>query len=220
MAKLEYIIRTTLADGTVVEKTVSKECDLTHPDKIDRKTLKGLLSDIDKYEKALISMRKEAEKEFTEAVFASGDVKKSPNRAVDAEIGRFSITIDDAFDTFLTPKQRLVSFSLEELTLTMVTELSYRKSAKLLNRVMHREEGALFHHRTIADHAESVSKSVSEVLSSNGFDPDMAIPLNVEALLPSITKPKVTDTSNEQWNTIISDMIDTYNISRPVEEQI
>ena len=80
MAKLEYIIRTTLADGTVVEKTVSKECDLTHPDKIDRKTLKGLLSDIDKYEKALISMRKEAEKEFTEAVFASGDVKKKAQK--------------------------------------------------------------------------------------------------------------------------------------------
>ncbi len=76
MAKLEYIIRTTLADGTVVEKTVSKECDLTPPDKIDKKTMKGLLSDIDKYEKALISTRKEAEKGFTEAVFASGDVKK------------------------------------------------------------------------------------------------------------------------------------------------
>ena len=80
MAKLEYIIRTTLADGTVVEKTVSKECDLTHPDKIDRKTLKGLLSDIDKYEKALISIRKEAEKEFAEAVFASDEVKKKAKK--------------------------------------------------------------------------------------------------------------------------------------------
>ena len=48
----------------------------------------------------------------------------------------------------------------------------------------------------------------------------MAIPLNVVALLPSITKPKVTDTSDEQWNTIVSDMIDVYNIDRPEEEQI
>ena len=76
MARIEYTIKTTLDDGTVVEKTISKECDLTHPDQIDRKTMKGLLSDIDKYEKALISTRKEAEKEFTEAVFTSGDVKK------------------------------------------------------------------------------------------------------------------------------------------------
>jgi hypothetical protein len=76
MAKLEYTIKTTLADGTVVEKTVSKECDLTHPDDIDRKTMKGLLSDIEKYEKAIISTQKEVAKEFAEAVFASGDVKK------------------------------------------------------------------------------------------------------------------------------------------------
>lgn len=80
MARIEYTIRTTLDDGTVVEKTVSRECDLAHPDQIDRKTLKGLLTDIDKYEKALIATRKEAEEEFTEAVFAGGDVKKKARK--------------------------------------------------------------------------------------------------------------------------------------------
>ncbi|HKL57477.1 MAG TPA: hypothetical protein VJ854_03685, partial [Sphaerochaeta sp.] len=50
IARIEYTIKTTLDGGTVVEKTISKECDFTHPDKIDRKTMKGLLSDIDKYE--------------------------------------------------------------------------------------------------------------------------------------------------------------------------
>jgi hypothetical protein len=80
MARIEYTIKTTLDDGTVVEKTVSRECDLTPPDRIDRKTLKGLLTDIDKYEKALIATRKEAEEEFTEAVFAGGDVKKKARK--------------------------------------------------------------------------------------------------------------------------------------------
>jgi hypothetical protein len=80
MAKLECMLRTTLADGTVIEKTVSTECDLTHPDNIDRKTMKGLLNDVDKYEKALISIRKEAEKEFAEAVFASDEVKKKAKK--------------------------------------------------------------------------------------------------------------------------------------------
>jgi hypothetical protein len=42
MARIEYTIKTTLDDGTVVEKTVSRECELTHPDKIDRKTMKGV----------------------------------------------------------------------------------------------------------------------------------------------------------------------------------
>ena len=109
-----------------------------------------------------------------------------------------------------------------------MTMMSYRESAAFLNRVMHRDEGALFHHRTMADHAESVGRRVSEALSdtassilcSNGFDPDTALPLDAEALPGSITKPKVTDISDEQWNTIISDMISTYNIDKPEEEQI
>ena len=215
IARIEYTIKTTLDGGTVVEKTISKECDLTHPDKIDRKTMKGLLSDIDKYEKALISTRKVAEKELSEAVFASGDVEKSRKRAADSEIGRFCLTIDDDFDTFLMPKQRLVSHSLEELSLTLTTMMSYRDCTSLLNQVMHRDEGEIFHHRTIAGHAESVSKRVSKVLSdtafsilrANEFDPETAIPLNVEALPPSITKPKVTDISDKQWKAINSDMI-------------
>ncbi len=109
-----------------------------------------------------------------------------------------------------------------------MTMMSYRESAALLNRVMHRDEGALFHHRTMADHAESVGRRVSEalsdtassILSSNGFDPDTALPLDAEALPGSITKPKVTDISDGQWSTIISDMISTYNIDKPEEEQI
>jgi hypothetical protein len=80
MARIEYTIKTTLDDGTVVEKTVSRECELTHPDKIDRKTMKGLLKDIDTYEKALISTRRDAEKGFTEAVFANDDVKKKAKK--------------------------------------------------------------------------------------------------------------------------------------------
>ncbi|MBI9093917.1 MAG: hypothetical protein JEY71_03435 [Sphaerochaeta sp.] len=110
----------------------------------------------------------------------------------------------------------------------MMTKLSYRDCTAILNRVMHRDEGELFHHRTIADHAESVGLRVSKALSdtastilcSHAFDPDTAMPLDVEALPSSITKPKVTDTSDEQWNAIISDMISTYNIDRPEEEQI
>ena len=110
----------------------------------------------------------------------------------------------------------------------MMTMMSYRNCADFLNRVMHRDEGELFHHRTLADHAESVGRCVSKVLSdtastilsSNGFDPDTAIPLDIKALPSSITAPKITDTSDEQWNTIISDMINTYNIDRPEEEQI
>jgi len=110
----------------------------------------------------------------------------------------------------------------------MMTTLSYRDCADILNRVMHRDEGTLFHHRTIADHAESVGGRVSKALSdtassilcSNGFDPDTALPLDTKTLPLSITKPEVTDISDEQWRTTVSDMISTYNIDKPGEEQI
>jgi hypothetical protein len=72
----------------------------------------------------------------------------------------------------------------------MMTTLSYRDCADILNRVMHRDEGTLFHHRTIADHAESVGGRVSKALSdtassilcANGFDPDTALPLDTKTL--------------------------------------
>jgi hypothetical protein len=87
----------------------------------------------------------------------------------------------------------------------MVTTLSYRDCTDILNRVMHRDEGDLFHHRTIADHAKSVGRRVAGVLSdrassilcANGFDPDTAVPLNATSLPGSITDPDVTDTSDE-----------------------
>ncbi len=110
----------------------------------------------------------------------------------------------------------------------MITTLSYRDCADILNRVMHRDEGALFHHRTIADHAQSVGRRVakvladtaSSILSANRFDPDTAIPRHTKSLPSSITNPNVTDTSDEQWNAIITDAIEKYNRDRPEEEQI
>jgi len=99
---------------------------------------------------------------------------------------------------------------------------------EFLNRAMHRDEGELFRHRTIADHGESVGRRVSKalsdtassILSANGFDPDTALPLDTKTLPSSITKPKVTDMSDERWSAIVSDMISTYNIDKPEEEQI
>ncbi|MGB4407315.1 MAG: hypothetical protein WBI82_10695 [Sphaerochaeta sp.] len=84
----------------------------------------------------------------------------------------------------------------------MMTTLSYRDCTELLNRVMHRDEGSLFHHRTTADHAESVgwrvskalSDTASSILCSNRFDPDTALPLDTKTLPSSITDPDVTDT--------------------------
>ena len=80
MAKIEYTIKTTLDDGTVIEKTVTNEFDIPHPDKIDRKTLKGLLKDVDKLETAMLKTRSDAEHEFSEE-FMTANSKKKPKSA-------------------------------------------------------------------------------------------------------------------------------------------
>ena len=76
MPKIEYTIRTTLDDGTVIEKTVVNECDITHPNKIDRKTLKGLLTDVDKLEGAMLKTRADAENAFSEEYLSHQSKKK------------------------------------------------------------------------------------------------------------------------------------------------
>jgi len=68
--------------------------------------------------------------------------------------------------------------------------------------------------------SDVLSDTASSILSANGFDPDTAVPLNAKSLPGSITHPDVTDTSDEQWDAIITEAIDTYNIDRPEEERI
>lgn len=78
MAKtIEHIIRTKDENGNVInEIEYSEECDIPSAEEVNIDSIEGLLQDVDKIEKAVISSRKNAEKKFVESIIASEEIKK------------------------------------------------------------------------------------------------------------------------------------------------
>jgi len=91
----------------------------------------------------------------------------------------------------LKPKQRLRSRSFCELNLRLVSKLSYRDTADMLNRVLHREESNSVKTSTLEDWVESYGESLSdgymskaeEILDSYNVDKQSGI-IAEEASLP------------------------------------
>ena len=91
----------------------------------------------------------------------------------------------------LKPKQRLRSRSFCELNLRLVSRLSYRETADVLNRVLHRNECNSVRTSTLEDWVESYGESLSdgymskaeEILNSYNVDKQSGI-IAQEASLP------------------------------------
>ena len=78
MRTVEYTIAVKDENGNVISETkYSKECDIPTKDEIDRHTYHGLLTDVDKIEKALVGTRTEAEKAAMAAFLKETDDKKT-----------------------------------------------------------------------------------------------------------------------------------------------
>ena len=78
MRKVRYTIAIEDENGNVISETkYSKECDIPTKDEIDRHTYLGLLTDVDKIEKALVGTRTEAEKAAMAYFLKETDDKKT-----------------------------------------------------------------------------------------------------------------------------------------------
>ena len=99
----------------------------------------------------------------------------------------------------LKPKQRLRSRSFCELNLRLVSKLSYRKTADVLNRVLHREECNSIKSSTLEDWVESYGESLSdgymskaeEILDSYNVDKQSGIIAKEAPLPPSVLNPEL-----------------------------
>ena len=99
----------------------------------------------------------------------------------------------------MKPKQRLRSVSFSELNLRLATQLSYRETTDVLNRVLHREESKEVKTSTLEDWVESFGKSLSEgymskaedILDSYSIDKQSGIISEDSPLPPSILKPEL-----------------------------
>ena len=99
----------------------------------------------------------------------------------------------------LRPKQRLRSRSFCELNLRLVSKLSYRETADVLNRVLHRDESVSVKTSTLEDWVESYGESLSEgymskaeeILDSYDIDKQSGIISEGASLPPSVLNPEL-----------------------------
>ena len=99
----------------------------------------------------------------------------------------------------LKPKQRLRSRSFCELNLRLVSKLSYRETADVLNRVLHRDESVSVKTSTLEDWVESYGESLSEgymskaeeILDSYDIDKQSGIISEEASLPPSVLNPEL-----------------------------
>ena len=82
-------------------------------------------------------------------------------KSINCEIGIFLVALDKKSVKGLKPKQRLRGRSFCELYL-LVSMLSYRDTADMLNRVLHRDECNSVNTSTLEDWLESHGESLSE----------------------------------------------------------
>lgn len=66
----------------------------------------------------------------------------------------------------MKPKQKVQSLSFQALWLDLVGELSFRRSANVLNRLLHRKTGTCVSSSTLEERTESFGKSLSEAYTS------------------------------------------------------
>lgn len=78
MRKVRYTIAIEDENGNILSDTIySRECDIPTKNEIDRHTYHGLLTDVDKIEKALVGTRTEAEKAAMASFLKETDSKKT-----------------------------------------------------------------------------------------------------------------------------------------------
>jgi len=127
----------------------------------------------------------------------------------------------------LKPKQRVWSLSFSQLCLDFCTELSYRRSAGLINAVLHRHAGDLMKSRTLADFAERIGgkmqgylEAKSEAaLKEHNFEP--GAPRTEEDSMNSDDAPELEITADQKaWEDEIAKKAEEINAQREPREQI
>ena len=99
----------------------------------------------------------------------------------------------------LKPKQRLRSRSFCELNLQLISRLSYRETADVLNRVLHRSESGSVKTSTLEDWVESYGESLSEgymskaesILDSYNVDRQSGVIADGASLPSSVLEPEL-----------------------------
>lgn len=83
------------------------------------------------------------------------------SKPLDCEIGVISVSVDKNSTKGIKPKQHLQSGSFREIWMELVESLSYRSTANVINRLLHRSEESMLKVSTLKDRVESYGKSLT-----------------------------------------------------------
>ena len=133
-------------------------------------------------------------------------------------VGRLNIAIDDEASKVITSRERLWEPSFKSLVLSLVTDLSYRKTAFYTNTFLFRTDDGI-KDKTLDDLVARTGKQVTDfrnelrdqILTENGFNPETG-ELEDSSKLPDCVKASSPAHSEEE----LSEFAET--IARKVEE--
>jgi len=127
----------------------------------------------------------------------------------------------------LKPKERVWSYSFSRLCLDFCTGLSYRRSADLINTMLHRSEEASMKVRTLADFAGRVGDNIQDyliniseaVLEEHRFEPGVNCPEGGPPVFDMAAKPEPTAEEKLREDEIAK-KVEEINANREPHEQI
>ena len=82
--------------------------------------------------------------------------------AVDAPIGRVCCTVSGSLASYLKPKERILSLSVNNIILDLCCATSYRNTVDIANNVYNRDDDNRFRVHTINDRIETIGNAISK----------------------------------------------------------
>ena len=236
---LEIIARIIGKDGTVIEKSIRMDDALPNIDDFDLSTREGFLSDLDDYETSILTARNQLSEEITKEYLDAASKKKTEQNIpeitkptehiIDMQICHVACLFHGSLAAYLMPKEHILSIRQEIIVLTAMKDLSYRKTASILNQAYCRNAHNSLKPTTLEDYIQRQGKHINRSISEKSKDildghpgfSEIGIPVDVSQISEEI---KFTDQSTDNYKGdsvhLFSEEIKSYNDGKDFCDQI
>ena len=145
------------------------------------------------------------------------------------QLGQAPCVFHGEIAAYLQPKEHLHSFEYEHLLLMGAKDLTYRKSANVLNVALRKYDAGRIRPSTLEEHIERTGKSISRIIEKKTTEilentPGMSvsgIPEAPEALPPAIRTPYIPEEEGKEDRAkVYEEVISNYNAGKEKCDQI
>lgn len=141
---------------------------------------------------------------------------------VEAELGRIPCIVTGNLASFLKPKEYIYSFSIDELLLSFSANVSYRKTAGIINRAIHRLDGKALKPSTLEDYigrqgnriGNALHEQAASVLADTPGMSEDGLVMDTDLIPESITAPVTQENGRIDKTSFFADVIGPYNKGR------